>query len=151
MLLFWVLVAIVVLGAVAVVAAGAGQSAVPVGPERAEPELPADRPVAGRDLDVLRFSVELRGYRMSEVDDVLDRVARDLAWRDARISELEARLGTAPGRVVTEVEQPFAPQPLAPDDLPVSRSLLVPMDGEPAQPHQPVQPVQAVQPDSDGV
>ena len=37
----------------------------------------------------LRFSVGLRGYRMDEVDDVLDRLAYDLEARDARISVLE--------------------------------------------------------------
>ena len=40
----------------------------------------------------MRFAVGLRGYRMDEVDDVLDRLAVEVAERDARIAELEQRL-----------------------------------------------------------
>jgi DivIVA domain-containing protein len=38
----------------------------------------------------------LRGYRMGEVDDVLDRLGAELAERDVRIAELEAALASAP-------------------------------------------------------
>jgi len=34
----------------------------------------------------------MRGYRMDEVDDVLDRLAVEAQERDARIDELETRL-----------------------------------------------------------
>jgi len=43
-------------------------------------------------VDGLRFSLALRGYRMDEVDDVLDRLVDELDRRGERISELEARL-----------------------------------------------------------
>ncbi len=62
--------------------------------------LPA-APVPG-DVDRLRFSLGLRGYRMDQVDEVLDRLRDELAARDARIAELEAaahairRIGGAP-------------------------------------------------------
>ena len=46
------------------------------------------------DVDQVRFSVGLRGYRMDEVDDVLDRLAYDLEARDARISVLEQEVAT---------------------------------------------------------
>ena len=49
--------------------------------------LPA-APVPG-DVDRLRFSLGLRGYRMDQVDEVLDRLRDELAARDARITELE--------------------------------------------------------------
>ena len=54
----------------------------------------ARRPSAGQreDVDVVRFAVGVRGYRMDEVDDVLDRLAVEVAERDARIAELEQRL-----------------------------------------------------------
>ena len=55
--------------------------------------LPAD-PVPG-DVDRLRFSLGLRGYRMDQVDEVLDRLRDELADRDARITELEAAAGVA--------------------------------------------------------
>jgi DivIVA domain-containing protein len=62
-------------------------------PDRAPLALPEDRPMAGDDVDAVRFAVAVRGYRMDEVDDVLDRLADDITLRDARIAELESRLG----------------------------------------------------------
>lgn len=55
-------------------------------------DLPGDRALTGEDLQRLRFGVALRGYSMSQVDDVLDRLSGELAVRDQRIAELEARL-----------------------------------------------------------
>jgi DivIVA domain-containing protein len=39
----------------------------------------------------VRFAIGLRGYRMDQVDDVLDRLGRELAARDDRIAALEQR------------------------------------------------------------
>lgn len=55
-------------------------------------DLPTDRELTGADLQRLRFGVTLRGYAMRQVDDVLDRLSGELAERDRRILELEARL-----------------------------------------------------------
>ena len=83
------LVMLVVIGGIAVVAAGRG-----VGLQDAEP----DRSLAGSlpegevdraGVDGLRFTLALRGYRMDEVDAVLDRLVDELESRDARIAELE--------------------------------------------------------------
>jgi DivIVA domain-containing protein len=41
----------------------------------------------------VRFNLALRGYRMNEVDDALDRVQQELDARDARIAALTAQLG----------------------------------------------------------
>jgi DivIVA domain-containing protein len=43
-------------------------------------------------LDRVRFSPALRGYRMDEVDDVLDRVTEELRVRDAEIARLREEL-----------------------------------------------------------
>jgi DivIVA domain-containing protein len=51
--------------------------------------LPDDRPMTPDDVDRVRFSVALRGYRMSDVDEVLDRLRQEIATRDARIRQLE--------------------------------------------------------------
>ena len=40
----------------------------------------------------MRFSLGLRGYRMDQVDQVLDRLAAELAAKDAQIEELRAQL-----------------------------------------------------------
>ncbi|WP_434613913.1 DivIVA domain-containing protein [Arthrobacter sp. A5] len=49
------------------------------------PEIPQPE-----DVDRLRFSLGLRGYRMDQVDEVLDRLRDQLAAKDARITELES-------------------------------------------------------------
>ncbi len=57
--------------------------------------LPAGRPVGRDDVEALRLPLALRGYRMAETDDALDRLGAELAERDARIAELEAALAGA--------------------------------------------------------
>jgi DivIVA domain-containing protein len=54
--------------------------------------LPAGRVEVG-DLERVRFSPALRGYRMDEVDDVLDRLTEELELRDEEIAELRRALG----------------------------------------------------------
>jgi DivIVA domain-containing protein len=56
-------------------------------------ELPP-QPTAA-DVDALRFSLGLRGYRMDEVDRVLDHLRDELTARDLRIAELEAAIAAA--------------------------------------------------------
>lgn len=55
-------------------------------------ELPDDRPTVGNDLRALRFVVSFRGYRMSDVDWVLENAAHALDTRDAEIALLRHRL-----------------------------------------------------------
>lgn len=95
MTVLFVLVALGVVLAIGLLAVGRLGDLPPVEPDRAPDRLPAG-PLAGPDVDAVRFDVSLRGYRMDEVDDVLDRVAADLAARDAVIAELRARLGDEP-------------------------------------------------------
>ncbi|HEX7472954.1 MAG TPA: DivIVA domain-containing protein [Candidatus Limnocylindrales bacterium] len=111
MTVFWVLLGIAVLGGVAVVAAGRGEGLVPTEPDRPDLALPEGRPVAREDVDRLRFSVGFRGYRMDEVDDVLDRLAADLALRDAHIDQLERQLAPSDPAV-----PPVPPVPPVPAD-----------------------------------
>ena len=42
------------------------------------------------DLDELRFDVGLRGYRMSQVDGVVDRLRRELREKDEQIAVLRS-------------------------------------------------------------
>lgn len=51
---------------------------------------PPDGPLRPDDLDDVRFTVTVRGYRMDEVDRVLDDVRLLLAQQGARIAELES-------------------------------------------------------------
>lgn len=54
------------------------------------------------DVDRLRFSPAFRGYRMDQVDEVLDCLRDELAGRDERIAELEKRTGTVEHRGVED-------------------------------------------------
>lgn len=78
--LFAVLV-VLALGGVAVVAAGRGGSLPPVHDDRPDVDLPAG-PITAEDLRRVRFPLAVRGYRMAEVDDLLSRLADQLAVRD---------------------------------------------------------------------
>ncbi|GAB3586607.1 DivIVA domain-containing protein [Calidifontibacter terrae] len=49
--------------------------------------LPAG-PVTADDVAALRFDQTVRGYRMGQVDDVLDRLRAELLERDAEIARL---------------------------------------------------------------
>ena len=53
--------------------------------------LPAE--VEPSDVDRLRFAVGLRGYRMDQVDQVLDELRDQLAARDRQVADLAAELG----------------------------------------------------------
>jgi DivIVA domain-containing protein len=107
--LLQILVVLAVVGAVAAVAAGVwrhGEAADGVtdldhrADEVGLPEptstlpmvqLPTDR-LTARDVDQLRFSTGLRGYRMDEVDLVLDRVSAELRDRQAEVEALRDQL-----------------------------------------------------------
>ena len=92
--MFWFLLIalVVVVAAVTLAVVGGGSEAVlpEAEPDRVADGLPEGRPVVRADIDGLRLPVAPRGYRMAEVDDVLDRLGAELAERDARIAELSA-------------------------------------------------------------
>lgn len=68
----------VVVGVVVVLAAARGEAMQPVEPDRRDVRVPADRPLGARDLERVRFSTALRGYRMDEVDALLARLQLQL-------------------------------------------------------------------------
>jgi DivIVA domain-containing protein len=57
--------------------------------DRPDMSVPARQALTADDLGTARFGVGLRGYRMDEVDTLLERVAREVAERDRRIADLE--------------------------------------------------------------
>ena len=57
------------------------------------------------DLAQVRFSLGLRGYRMDEVDEVLDRAGVELDARDAQIRDLCDRLSLLEQRTEQRVQQ----------------------------------------------
>ena len=71
---------------------GRGETQPPAELDRSPVELPDDRPVRGDDVRDLRISVAARGYRMTEVDWLLEQFADALDQRDEEIASLRARL-----------------------------------------------------------
>lgn len=101
---FLVFLAIVLVGAVAWAslgrrARGAGDRPLPVLLDGGFEQPPANLPpvllpagAAPEDVDRVRFSLGLRGYRMDQVDQVLDELRDQLAARQQEVEELRARL-----------------------------------------------------------
>ena len=92
----FVVVVLLVGGALFLVASlvlGRGETRPPADPDRSPLELPVDRPVTPADVRAVRMTVTARGYRMVEVDWLLDQLARTLDERDAEIARLRAERG----------------------------------------------------------
>lgn len=101
--LLGVLGALVVLMGVALVATRSeGAVLAPAEPDRPDIGLP-DGTLLGEHLHRVRFGLAIRGYRMSEVDAVLDRAAEALAEQQRRVQTLQAQR--------TEQPRPGGPSP----------------------------------------
>ena len=106
-------IALLVIGGLLFLAAsytfGRGEEMAPVLPDGTPVELPDDRLADGDDLRALRLSVAVRGYRMDEVDWLLDRLSEQVDTRDREIARLRSVLHVEP------VEEPADPDPAAGD------------------------------------
>ncbi len=92
---FFAVLIVLALGGIAMVAAGRGAPLAEVYDDRPDPGVPADGPLRADDLRRVRFSLAVRGYRMSEVDALLDRLATQLENSGGPEDE---RPGHLPGR-----------------------------------------------------
>ncbi len=100
---FLVFLAVVVVGAAAFLATGTarGGARSAVGLDETVPNLPPvllPENASPSDVDAVRFALALRGYRMDQVDQVLDDLRGQLAARDAQITELRRALEAAGSR-----------------------------------------------------
>ncbi len=77
MMWFFAILVVLALGAVAVVASGRGTPMARVYDDRPDLAVPATGPLSADDLRRVRFPLAFRGYRMDEVDALLDRLARE--------------------------------------------------------------------------
>src|SRR5262245_1015230 len=99
---FFTVVVVLLIGAVAVVASGRWGGMADAYDDRPDMRVPADRLLGADDIESSRFAVGVRGYRMDEVDSLLERVSREVAERDRRIADLEravSPIAEAPGEV----------------------------------------------------
>jgi DivIVA domain-containing protein len=140
-LLLFIVVALVVATIVfgVTVMMGGGDSALtPVEPDGAALPLPSDRPLGEEDIVRTRFDTALRGYRMSQVDQALQRAAYDIGYKGELIGVLEAEVAalregrTGDADVLRRArEAAVAPPPADPPvaaDKPIEIVLDVPPD-----------------------
>ena len=88
---FFAVLVVAIMGVTAVVAAGRGGTMAEVYDDRPDARVPADGPLTAHDLEEVRFTTALRGYRMSEVDALLDRLTGELRDRELTDRELTDR------------------------------------------------------------
>jgi DivIVA domain-containing protein len=94
-LLLFVVVALVVAAivfGVTVMVGGGDTGLTPVEPDGRSVPLPSDRPLGEEDVIQTKFDTALRGYRMSQVDQALQRAAYDIGYKGELIGVLEAEV-----------------------------------------------------------
>jgi DivIVA domain-containing protein len=90
---FFAVLIVLALGGIAVVAAGRGAPLAEAHDDRPDPGVPAEGPLRSEDLRRVRFPLALRGYRMSDVDALLDRLATQL---EAQLEDAARETGQSP-------------------------------------------------------
>jgi len=82
MMWFFAILLVLIMGGVAAMAAGRGAPMSTVYDDRPDALVPRNGPLGAEHVRRVRFSLAFRGYRMSEVDALLDRLARQLEDAD---------------------------------------------------------------------
>lgn len=106
-----IVLALALVAGVAAFATGRAGRMADAPPDIEPVDLPDDRLLVSRDVDRTRFAIGLRGYRMDQVDAVLDRLSTDLEQREGYLDDLTAAL------VAAGIDVPAPPVPLAPLDV----------------------------------
>ncbi|WP_412744485.1 DivIVA domain-containing protein [Krasilnikovia sp. MM14-A1004] len=94
-LLLFIVVALVVAAivfGVTVMVSGGDPGLTRVEPDGRAVPLPSDRPLGEDDIIQTRFDTATRGYRMSQVDQALQRAAYDIGYKSELIGVLEAEV-----------------------------------------------------------
>lgn len=91
MWMLWLAVITAILLGVVLLALGRGDGLVAEEPDDVVVRLPESRSMVASDVQTLRLPLAIRGYQMAAVDEVLDRLAAELALRDAEIRQLQGQ------------------------------------------------------------
>jgi DivIVA domain-containing protein len=152
-LLLFIVVALVVAAivfGVTVMVGGGDPGLAPVEPDGRALPLPSDRPLGEEDVIRTKFDTALRGYRMSQVDQALQRAAYDIGYKGELIGVLEAEVvALREGRIAdADVlrrarEAAVAPPPEEPVVVPAvpddPAAVVAEVPPEPPAPHAPAQ------------
>ena len=112
MIWFFAILIVLALGGVAVVAAGRGQPLGPAYDDSPDSLVPSEGPVTADDLRRIRFPLAVRGYRMAEVDALLERLAEEREAADAAARPRRALPRRGPRPEVTPTRPPRHTEPL---------------------------------------
>ncbi|HEX4191006.1 MAG TPA: DivIVA domain-containing protein [Marmoricola sp.] len=129
--MMWVLAVIVIfiIGGVFVVATSGGDPLSPSYDDRRDVLVPAEGPLSAGDLESIEFTTVVRGYRQSEVDALLDRLARQLAGEVPQAPATEAPVVEEPVVEEPVVEEPEPERETAGGTAPEQASEPVDPDG----------------------
>jgi DivIVA domain-containing protein len=143
-LLLFIVVALIVAAivfGVTVMMSGSDPALTPVEPDGRALPLPGDRPLGEEDIVRTKFDTALRGYRMAQVDQALQRAAYDIGYKGELIGVLEAEvLALREGRIgdadvlrrAREAAVSPQPAPLTPvSEDPIAMVADVPPDATP--------------------
>lgn len=125
-LLLFIVVALVVAAivfGVTVMMGGGDPGLSPVEPDGRALPLPSDRPLGEEDVFRAKFDTAVRGYRMSQVDQALQRAAYDIGYKTELIGVLEAEVTALREGRLTDA-----------DALRKAREAAIAPTGEPAEP-----------------
>jgi DivIVA domain-containing protein len=110
-------VAVAALGVAAMAAAGGmGQMSRDPVYDTYRQDLPTGGALTAEELRNVRFGVTLRGYAMGQVDDLLDRLALEIAERDALIADLAQGATVSQRLLESTASARAAEQAINPDD-----------------------------------
>ncbi len=126
MMWFFAILIVLALGAIAVVAAGHGTPMERSYDDAPDALVPEQGPITAEDLRRIRFPLAFRGYRMAEVDALLERLAEE---REAEAARVRAR-----GPVDAAPTSPPSSPPMSPSTSP-PKSPPATADGEPGLGH----------------
>jgi DivIVA domain-containing protein len=87
---FFAILIVLALGGIAVVASGRGTPMSPAYDDAHDALVPAHGPITADDLRRIRFPLAFRGYRMAEVDALLQRLAEEREDLDAEARRTSA-------------------------------------------------------------
>lgn len=96
MWVLWLIVITAIGITVVLLALGRGDGLAEDEPDDVVVRLPQERSMVASDVETLRLPLAVRGYQMAAVDEVLDRLAVELALRDAQIQQLQGQDAIAP-------------------------------------------------------
>jgi len=120
-----------VMFALAVFVFGRGEQLAPLSPRTSPTELP-EHGMTGADVSTVKFAMALRGYRMSDVDWALERMAGEIDRLRAEIATLSGGDGSTETEDTADAEQPVFAE-VGPSRVPSTQPGQAAQPGESAQ------------------